>query len=163
MISRDDFLKGRDKAYAAEFTPEISAECDRTIAAANLAVTLYLTDNPDAEHPHCNSGWRPREINKTTPGAAPMSRHMRGQAIDLGDTADRRFAIWCLKNRERLKSCGIYAMERPEACVLVDAKGNKVFWVHLQTVTPGSGVFVFWPTDAALLAWQKSGEPLLVG
>lgn len=153
MISHDDYFRGRDKQYAADLTPEIEANAVHTIACANLALTLFYKDTPTAAHPVVNSGWRPPAVNQATAGAAPHSRHMLAMAIDLSDH-DRKLCLWSLRNKDRLKQCGILGMERPEA---------TPDWCHWQTEAVGSGVFVFWPTQAALVAWQKSGDPLMVG
>jgi len=76
--------------------------------------------------PVVNSGWRSASYNATVKGAAPTSKHIRGQAIDLADPMEEldgyltdaileQFELW---------------RESPIA-----TKG----WVHLQSVPPRSG------------------------
>ena len=150
-IDRDDFFMGRDKEYASELTPEIEANSIATIAAVNAGLALFYADNGGAEQRHVNSGWRPPAVNAAAGGAA-HSQHMLGNACDIGDV-DRMLCLWSLRNVDRLRRCGILAMEKPEATPT---------WCHWQRVAVGSGVFSFWPSEAALVAWQKSGQPMMV-
>jgi hypothetical protein len=80
------------------------------------------------------SGWRPRAINITTPGAAPFSWHIECCAGDLYDP-EGALDGWCLSHQSELERIGLY-MEHPAA-----TKG----WCHVQTVAPRSGRRVFYP------------------
>lgn len=147
MISRDDYFLGRDKQYADELTSEIEANAERTIAAANLALSMFYADHPEAHHRKANSGWRPKSVNDAA-GGAKSSKHLTAEAVDIED-ADRMLARWCVQNVERLKQCGILAMERAEA--------TKT-WIHWQTVGVGSGLFAYWPNTASYQAFVASGS-----
>lgn len=87
-----------------------------------------------AMEPVVNSGWRPAGYNATIANAAPKSKHITGQAIDLadpdGDLDDFLFNNQWLLEKHRLW------MENPLA-----TKG----WTHLQSVAPRSGNRVFIP------------------
>lgn len=80
------------------------------------------------------SGWRPRAVNAATPGAAPLSKHMQGLAVDLADP-EGEYKNYLLDHQSVLREVGLY-MEHPLA-----TKG----WVHLQIVPPKSGKQVFYP------------------
>ena len=81
------------------------------------------------------SGYRPAEINAKVKGAAPMSKHITCEAVDLADK-DGRLAKWCMDNLPWLSAIGLW-MEHPDY-----TKG----WVHLQTTAPKSGNRVFIPS-----------------
>jgi len=83
--------------------------------------------------PKVNSGWRPPAHNAKV-GGAPNSRHMTGEAIDLGDP-DGKLGDWALENPEILVSHGIWC-EHPEATPT---------WLHCQIVPPRSGMRFFYP------------------
>lgn len=87
-----------------------------------------------AVDPQLASGWRPPEFNSTVPNAAPNSKHMTGQAVDVRDP-DGELDAWCMTNLETLADLGLW-MEHPAA-----TKG----WTHVQTVAPRSGNRVFYP------------------
>lgn len=151
IITRETYFKGRDVAYRSNMTDEIEQNAAHTIVCANAGLALYRADCPDAPENEVNSGWRPPALNAATPGAAPMSRHMKAQAVDISDP-DGNLALWSVRNKERLIAVGILGMERPEA-----TKG----WAHWQTVSVGANVFVFWPTMTAYNAWKLTGKPLI--
>jgi hypothetical protein len=129
MISRDDFLMGRDEAYPLEFTPEISASCDLTIALVNQLLYHFGEDRK------VNSGWRPAEVNAAIPNAARFSKHMLGQACDLDDP-EGDLDAWCLVNKDNVLAILGLWLEHPAS-----TKG----WCHVQTVAPKSGNRVFYP------------------
>lgn len=75
-------------------------------------------------------GFRPQECTQGT----PLSAHKTGQAVDLYDP-DNWIDLWCFKNEDRLKRCGIY-LEHPDC-----TRG----WSHWGTRAPKSGHVVYWP------------------
>lgn len=81
-----------------------------------------------------NSGWRPAAYNATVQGAAPNSKHITGQAVDIGDP-DGELDNFLFANQDWLLQHGLW-MEHPLA-----TKG----WCHLQCVPPRSGNRVFFP------------------
>lgn len=128
MITREDFFKGRDTQYPADYTQAISDNADLTIALANQLLYAF------GESRGVNSGWRPPSVNAGTPGAAPFSRHMTGEAIDIYDP-EGDLDEWCLANQAQLVTLGLW-QEHPAS-----TKG----WCHVQTVAPKSGNRVFYP------------------
>jgi hypothetical protein len=128
MIQREDYFKHRDVEYAADFTSSVSTNADLTIALANQLLYHFGEDRK------VNSGWRPPAVNAGTPGAAPFSRHMTGEAIDLWDP-EGDLDEWCLANLNILTTLGLW-MEHPAS-----TKG----WCHVQTVPPKSRNRVFYP------------------
>jgi hypothetical protein len=98
----------------------------------NLA-GLTVESSPATGSP-ISSGWRPMAVNARVPGAAPRSKHMSGQAVDLydpeGDLDD-----WCMAHQDRLAAAGLW-LEHPSA---------TKSWCHLQSLPPKSGNRVFYP------------------
>ncbi len=134
MITLTDYWQGRDKAYPDELTDQIRANASETVARANLLISSYRMLTKDTEHRKVASGWRPALVNAATPGAAPRSKHMTGQAIDISDP-EGDLKQWCMDNEEVLATVGLW-MEHASAC-----KG----WLHVQIVPPKSGKRVFYP------------------
>lgn len=89
---------------------------------------------PECKAPKVNSGWRPADYNKTVPNAAPNSKHITGQAVDISDP-DGVIDSHLHTNFALLIKHKLW-MENPAA-----TKG----WCHLQSVRPRSGNLVFWP------------------
>jgi hypothetical protein len=128
MISRDDFFKGRDVDYADDLTQSIEIASSATIVKVNLLLAHF------GESRKVVSGWRPPAVNAGTPGAAPFSRHLTGQACDLYDP-EGDLDEWCFAHQDVLEKVGLW-MEHPAS-----TKG----WTHLQTMSPKSGNRVFYP------------------
>lgn len=146
----DQFFQGRDRAYARDLTVEISRNAQHTIEVLNRVLMAAAIDDLELTGLHLASGWRPPGVNAATSNAAHNSPHLTGEAGDVGDLPDRRFARWCLANLDTLKSCGVRAMERPQWCPT---------WVHLQTRPLESGHFLFIPSSAPALVAALPGEP----
>lgn len=128
MITLDDYYMGRDRDYPHELTDELCCNAalvvervNRLLARAGLARTV-------------SSGWRPPAVNAAVPGAAPRSKHLTCQAIDIDDEDDALDA-WCLAHLEVLEELGLW-LEHPDA---------TPSWCHLQIVPPASGNRVFEP------------------
>lgn len=134
MITLSDYYMGRDKQYPSELTDEIIANAMHTIERANLLLAKHRAATNDTEIRKVTSGWRPRAVNGATPNAAPRSKHMTGQAIDISDP-EGDLDEWCLANPEVLADLDLW-QEHPAA-----TKG----WCHLQTVPPKSRRRVFYP------------------
>jgi hypothetical protein len=134
MITLIDYWMGRDRQYAADLTPDILRSAEITTQRANLVLAEFRFDTGDTEFRKVTSGWRPPELNRSTPGAALRSKHMTGQAIDISD-ADGDLDQWCMDHIDTLARIGCW-LEHPSA-----TKG----WCHLQTVAPKSGRRVFYP------------------
>lgn len=139
MITRAEYLMGRDVSHALECSPDILRNASITVELANKLLVLAkgagVKITPRRDGAMTNSGWRPPSLNATTPGASRTSLHMTGQAIDLNDpTGD--LASWCARNAPTvLTDLGLW-MEHPAA---------TPGWVHLQTKPPRSGARIFRP------------------
>lgn len=128
MITKEDYFKGRDARFVEFLTPLIEANAADTVQRANKLLEAFGEDRG------VNSGWRPPSVNASTPGAAPNSKHMSGEAIDLADP-EGDLDEWCLANQSILISIGLW-QEHPAS-----TKG----WCHVQIVPPRSGNRVFYP------------------
>ena len=132
MITREDYFMGRDKSYPPSEAMLKNAE--ETIYRVNLLLSLYYQADPDAEKTKVTSGYRPPLINAATPNAAPRSKHMTCQAVDLADP-EGELDDWCMDNQKVLEQIGLW-MEHPSA---------TKNWTHLQIAPPRSGKTVFYP------------------
>ena len=123
-------MMGRDALYPLDMTPAIEANVARLLGLVNVLLTRY------GAHPKVSSGWRPPQLNASTPNAAPNSKHMTGQAIDLADP-DGDLDEWLMSDAglDVMNAVGLW-MEHPAA-----TKG----WSHLQSVPPRSGRRCFFP------------------
>jgi hypothetical protein len=105
------------------------------IAKVNgLLLALAAAGIEAAKAPIVNSGWRPAWHNKTIANAAPNSKHITGEAVDVADP-DGEIDEYLLAHQDLLIGHGLY-IEHPSA-----TKG----WSHLQCVPPRSGNRVFFP------------------
>lgn len=128
MITLTDYWKGRDSQYASELTDAIRANAAITIEKANALLDAF------GESRGVTSGWRPSAINAATPNAAPLSKHLTGQAVDIADH-EGDLDQWCIDNQATLVGLGLW-QEHPAS-----TKG----WCHIQIVAPKSGNRVFYP------------------
>lgn len=134
-LTKDDLLMGRDKAYPAEYTAEISANLDKLLPILNKIQEKY------GKKFKINSGWRPAAVNAGTPGAAAHSKHMEGLAADIAD-ADGAIMNWTLANLDFMKEIGVH---------MEDWRWTPT-WTHYQCVPPKSGNRIFIPSTAPALA-----------
>jgi hypothetical protein len=140
MISLANYFNGRDKKYVRELDDEIRNNAALTVSRVNRLLGIAAEEGIECDT--VNSGWRPLAVNDKTSNAAKGSKHIKALAVDLGDSPQRDFARWCLRNLKHLESIGLW-MEDPRW---------TPSWVHLQIVPPGSGKRVFVPSIKAPLA-----------
>lgn len=141
MIQLADYWMGRDAKYPLAMTPEIEHNAEIMLELANKLVMLARSGGVvfDLHPTHktlVSSGWRPPEVNAGTPNAAPRSKHMTGQAIDLYDPdGDLDDWLMTVDGQRVMSDLGLWH-EHPSA-----TKG----WAHLQSVPPRSGRRTFYP------------------
>lgn len=134
MISVDDYLNhwkvhyGQVSVPLDELTDDMRLQAVVTVQKANELLDVF------GQHRDVASGWRPVEVNKLVPSAAPMSNHTRCLAVDLED-AGNDLDRWCLDNLGVLEKIGLW-LESPDS-----TRG----WCHVQIVPPHSGRRVFIP------------------
>lgn len=128
MITEKDYFMGRDYQYPTEITADVIRAAAETVARANKLLEAFGEDRK------INSGWRPKAINSSTPGAAQFSKHMTAEAIDLADPHGD-LDQFCLDFPQVLEDIGLW-QEHPAA-----TKG----WCHVQITPPRSGNRVFYP------------------
>lgn len=138
MIDLADYWMGRDAEYPLAMTPQIERNAillldlvNKLLVVANMA---GVRAKVNARGTVVRSGWRPPAVNLKTPGAAPNSRHMTGQAVDLED-AGGALGRWALLNVIVLQQVGVWC-EHPSATPT---------WLHCQSVPPRSGNRFFKP------------------
>lgn len=127
MITLADYLKGHGEAPEA-----VKANALELLARVNAL--LAELPFPEAREPKVNSGWRPADYNKNVPNAAPNSKHITGQAVDVADP-DGVIDSYLHTHFTLLIKHKLW-MEHPSA-----TKG----WSHLQSVPPRSGNLCFYP------------------
>jgi hypothetical protein len=130
MIILSDYWMGRDIAYPLALTPDIKRNAITTVALANELLAIF------GQGRRVNSGWRPPAVNAATANAAPMSKHMTGQAIDLADP-EGDLDDWLMGD------IGQAAMTR--LGLWHEHPASTKSWAHLQTVPPRSGRRTFYP------------------
>ena len=129
------FYMGRDIEFADQLTGEIQKNAIETVARVNRLLAL----GGFVAYDQVNSGWRPPAVNDATSNSGKNSRHLYGQAVDVGD-ASRELAKWVYTHQDFLAETGLWC-EHPDWTW--SRHGNH--WVHFQTVPPGSGRRVFIP------------------
>lgn len=144
-ISKAELLKGRDIQYPMDYISQVSENLDRLLVPLNKIREAY------GKPMSVNSGWRPRAVNSSTPGAAAHSKHMEGLAADISDP-DGEVMRWTLANLQLMKDLGIY---------MEDFRWTPN-WTHYQLGAPKSGKRIFVPSTAAALAatkWDGKYDP----
>jgi len=134
QITPAEFYKGRDAQYPLDLTEEIKAFGRETLRRANSLLDVFYSANPQAHRRSCNSGWRPPIINASVPNAAPKSKHMLAQAIDIEDD-DGCLDAWCMspEGRSAMIQIGLW----------LESPSSTPRWCHLQIVAPASGNRIF--------------------
>lgn len=137
MITLEQFWNGRDRAFAKDLTATVRLNAVETLYRANRLLTEFKIQRPESTCERlCNSGWRPLSVNVATTGAARLSRHLTGEAIDISDR-DGNLDAWCLTE------AGQEALERLK--LWLECPTATPGWCHVQTVPPKSGNRVFRP------------------
>lgn len=132
-ITPEMYLSDRRQRYASEWRPEYGENMMRLLEAVNGLIRQIKQYKPDFIW-RVTSGWRPPSLNASVAGAAPRSRHMICEAVDLADP-DCELGEWLMLNQDALASRRL-AME--------DLRWTRG-WVHLQTPPPRSDKTVFQP------------------
>ncbi|MBX3605382.1 MAG: hypothetical protein KF788_08925 [Piscinibacter sp.] len=122
---------GRDEEYPQFLSPQIERNAALTVQLTNALLARF------GQGRKVISGWRPAMVNAATPGAAPNSKHLTAQAVDLADPeGDLDHWLMSAAGQQALEDIGLW-MEHPAA-----TKGRT----HLQTVPPRfGGGRVFYP------------------
>lgn len=138
MITVKQYFMDRDNEYRMELTDAMRANAETIVHKANLLLNMAINDRVflslNSNKSFVRSGWRPKEINARTPGAAVMSKHMTCEAIDIEDI-EGDLDEWCMNHQDVLEELGLW-MEHPSA---------TKSYCHLQTKPPRSGKRVFYP------------------
>jgi hypothetical protein len=140
-ITLGDYLQGRDAIYPEDFTLEVMANAEKTVKLVNSLLAVMEAEGMKLEaHPVSqslvSSGWRPPQINRQVKGAAPKSKHMTGEAVDLYDPeGDIDNFLMSGQGQRVLASLGLY-IEHPSA---------TKSWSHIQIVPPRSQSRIFYP------------------
>lgn len=137
VLRLEDYWMGRQETHPDDLSPEIVRNATHLLRRANNLIVL-MHDIQVETHPvtrtPISSGWRPPSVNASVPGAAPRSKHMTGDAVDVYDP-EGEIDAWCMDHLDFLAEAGLW-LEHPSA-----TKG----WCHLQQVPPKSGRRVFYP------------------
>jgi hypothetical protein len=141
MIELEHYLMGRREQYGHLLGHDLLHNAGITVEAANKLLVLAKLAGVTLEtSPRTgsivSSGWRPPAVNEATPGAAPRSKHLSCQAVDLYDP-DGDLDDWLMTDdgQHVMQDLGLW-LEHPAA--------TKT-WCHVQTVPPRSGRRVFYP------------------
>jgi len=141
MITLTDYWMGRDREFPMAMSPDLERNAARMVELANKLLILAKSAGVTLERSPrtgtvVSSGWRPPTVNAAIQNAAPNSKHMTGQAIDLYDP-DGDLDEWLMTadGQKVLTDLGLW-MEHPAA-----TKG----WCHVQSLPPRSGRRVFYP------------------
>lgn len=128
MISKQEYLKNRDKMFPEFWTPQLEENTEDLLQAINVIRAAF--NKPLI----VSSGYRPPPINSSTLNAAHKSNHMICLAIDLQDLNGELWT-WCLSNLDLISKQGLF---------LEDRRWTPT-WVHFQLLAPGSGNRIFVP------------------
>lgn len=145
LITRDKYLKGRDKQYSKEWNlrPELEDNMNKTISIVNA----FLKDIGVDWDVQVSSGWRPQAINNATKGAAVQSNHTKCLAVDIVDIHPHPLMTLILDNLDKAEKHGVY---------FEDFRATAS-WVHIQIVAPKSGKRIFVPNSNPFQAPNKWG------
>ena len=136
MITKAQYLMGRDILFPEDFTAEIDGNAQKTIDTVNPLLDSFYADT--GIRLTVASGWRPPAINDTTSNAASHSWHIVAGAVDIRDTNSRDLARWVAANQDQLIAAGLFC-ERFEW---------TPDWVHFSQHPPASGHRFYIPSTA---------------
>jgi hypothetical protein len=132
MITMKEILMGRQEE--SDLTEEQARNAKILLERINAIRTAY------GKPLKVNDGIRrPQDTPKN---GAKASKHLIGAAIDIDDDDAGTFWSWVWKNRQLLKTVGLW-MEHP--CWTHSAGGT---WCHFQIIPPTSGHRFFVPSSA---------------
>lgn len=146
VITRADYMMGRDLRYPDAVTPEIEANVVLLLKPVNLFLGAAVSEGvpigiDEKTGTPVASGLRPLVVNDRTQNAATDSTHIWGLGVDLQDVLPlrllARFALRGARPGGLLEQLGLY-MERPQW---------TPDWVHLQLRAPKSGRRVYIPSS----------------
>lgn len=140
IITKEMYLKGRDKAYPKEFT----SECETNMIALLTKVNKFLTVCK-LQHVSISSGFRPESLNSSVRGAANKSNHITCHAVDIIDVTSYPVMRAVLANLKEAEKLGLY---------FEDFRWTPS-WVHIQDVPPKSGNRIYIPSASKALAPNK--------
>jgi hypothetical protein len=129
MLSLQNYLKGRERKFAQEFSDDKKKNAHKMVARASELLSAF------GEKREVVLGWVPVNIAKRD-GVDIESPHIWGQAIALKDF-DKRLGHWCVENIERLIELELF-METLSAT----HQGEYPF-VRLQIARPECGNRIF--------------------
>lgn len=141
MITLKDYWMGRDEQFPLAMSTGLERNAARLVEIANKLVLIAkgagITFQPNPRTGSLvSSGWRPPAINAQTANAAPNSKHMTGQAIDLYDPdGDLDEWLMTVDGQKTMVDLGLWH-EHPSA-----TKG----WAHVQSIPPRSARRTFYP------------------
>lgn len=133
LITRDKYLKGRDKAFPKSWSKELSDNADKTIEIVNA----FLKDIGVNWEIEVSSGFRPASINNATKGAGLLSNHIRCLAVDIIDISPHPLMKLILENLDKAEKHGVY----------FEDFNWSPSWVHIQIVPPKSGKRIYIPNS----------------
>lgn len=117
LITMDMYLGTFPKRYRNEYSVDIFNSATDLLARVNALLKDLF---PDRTEYHVNSGWRPREYNRSV-GGAGRSWHIVGKAVDIAD--DGTIDAHLLINPSLLSKHGLW-LEHPN---------YTPGWTHLDT------------------------------
>lgn len=114
--------------HNCEITPEIEANLEDLIVRMSKLREAY------GKPMTVNSGLRSAADQARINPKAPHSKHMTGEAVDIGDR-DSTLKVWVAMNEKLLEEIGLWCEDF----------GSTPGWVHFQSVPPKSGKRFFIP------------------
>jgi len=133
LITREKYLKGRDRTYANEWSSTLSKNTDKTISIINV----FLEDIGVDWDVQVSSGWRPASMNQSVSGAALNSNHITCLAVDIVDLAPFPLMKLILDNLDKAEKHGIY---------FEDFRWTSS-WIHCQIIPPQSKKRIYIPNS----------------
>lgn len=150
-----DYYRGRDVLYSKELTPALKSNANYIVARTNELMIFMEEDGIDTSDININSGWRPKAINSTTPGADPNSPHTDCTGVDLSDV-EKVLKKWVQDNPNKVKEAGFVATEEFSL---------SPTWLHLQTRPPlawQQGKFIWMCSDNEWFNYKDNNNTNLV-
>lgn len=138
MITLEDYFEKMSRVEGATPPPSVVENATNLLIKVNklLDAVFSITGIEAAQIRKVNSGWRTPSYNAGISNAAPKSKHMTGDAIDIADPDGDLDSFLATKEGIKLLiEYGLY-IESPLA-----TKG----WTHLQQLPPRSGKRIFIP------------------